>query len=210
MLVDKPKGISSFDVVRILRKELGVKRIGHAGTLDPLASGLMIMGIGDGTKKLGEYLLLPKRYEVEILLGQSTTTGDMEGEVISTQGIASIDKRRVKKVLNDMEGDLVLSVPKYSAIKVGGERLYKKARRGEVFTAPKKTMKLYKLKLRKIRKEFNRYTLFVRMDVGSGAYVRSIAEEIGKRLSYPAVTRELRRTKIGKFRIWRAKKIKAK
>ena len=210
ILVDKPKGISSFDVVRILRKELNVKKIGHAGTLDPLASGLMIMGIGSGTKKLGEYLRLPKRYEVEILIGESRTTGDMEGEIISSVSVANLDKKKVKKVLREMEGNLELSVPKYSAIKVGGERLYKKARRGEVFTAPKKTMKLYKLKLKGVRKEFEKFTLFVRMDVGSGAYVRSIAEEIGKRLGYPAVTKSLRRTKIGKYRVWRAKKIKTK
>lgn len=209
VFVDKPKGISSFDVVRILRKKLGVRKIGHAGTLDPLASGLMIMGIGEGTKKLAGYLRLPKRYEVEIIIGESRTTGDMEGEIISSATVAKLDKRKLKKILKDMQGELELSVPKYSAIKVGGERLYKKARRGEMFTAPKKVMKLYKIKLKGVRKELHKYTIFVRMDVGSGAYVRSITEEIGSRLGYPAVTKEIRRTKIGKYRIWRAKKIKA-
>lgn len=208
LFVDKPKGISSFDVIRILRKKLNIEKIGHAGTLDPLASGLMILGLGEGTKELGNYLRLPKRYEVEILVGESRTTGDMEGGVISTAKVLHLKKKDVKRVLSDMEGELELSVPKYSAIKVGGERLYKKARRGEVFTAPKKTMKLSKIRLRGMRKDFNRYTLFVRMDVGSGAYVRSIVEEIGKRLGYPAVTKELRRTKIGKYKVRRAMKIK--
>jgi tRNA pseudouridine55 synthase len=209
LFADKPKGISSFDVIRILRRQLGVKKIGHAGTLDPLASGLMILGIGKGTKRLGEYLKLPKRYEVEILLGESRTTGDMEGEITESTKVLRLNKNKVKKILKEMEGELELFVPRYSAIKLGGERLYRKARRGEVFVAPKKVMKLHSLKLKKIRKEFDKYTLFVSMDVGSGAYVRSIAEEIGKRLGYPAVTKELRRTKIGKHRIWKARKIKA-
>jgi len=213
IFVDKPKEISSFDVIRILQREFreknpknSVPKIGHAGTLDPLASGLMIMGIGEGTKKLEEFLKLPKRYEVEILLGESRSTGDMEGEIISS----TKEKSEVKKVLKSMKGALELSVPRYSAVKVDGERLYKKARRGEIFTTPKKIMKLYKIKLRSMREDLQGFTIFVRMDVGSGAYVRSIVEEIGRRLGYPAVTKELRRTKIGKYRVWRARKIKQK
>lgn len=207
LLIDKPKGITSFDVIRELRKKVGVKKIGHAGTLDPLATGLLIIGVGSGTKKLEEYLKLPKRYEVEILVGQSRTTGDMEGAVVADVDVESLDKTSIKKILRGMEGELELPVPKYSAIKLDGEPLYKRARRGEKFEPPIRKMMVDKVKLLKIIKESGQYIVTARMDVGSGVYVRSIVEEFGKRLGFPTVAKELRRTRIGKFKIWRAKQL---
>lgn len=208
--VDKPKGISSFDVIRILRRELGIKKVGHAGTLDPLASGLLLVGVGKGTKKLQSLLKLPKTYEVEILVGEKRTTGDMEGEVVQKEVVKYLDNFEVEKVFKKMEGSLELPVPMYSAIKVDGERLYKKARRGEVFAAPTKTMVLKSVKVKKVRKEFDHYSVFVKMEVGSGAYIRSIVEAFGDRIGHPCTTKNLRRTKIGKYGLLFAKKIKAK
>jgi len=195
ILADKPKGITSFDVIRRLRRELGIKKMGHAGTLDPLASGLMIIATEKDTKKLYEYLKLPKTYEVEILIGESRTTGDMEGEIIEKRQVGVLEN--VEEVLEALIGEIKLAVPKYSAIKVGGQALYKKARKGEIFEAPVKMMVVNSIQLDNV----DGTVLHVTISVESGAYIRSIAEEIGRRLGYPAVVKELRRTVIGEFSV---------
>lgn len=199
LLIDKPKGITSFDVIRKLRRELKIKKIGHAGTLDPLASGLLLVATGKSTKKLNEFLKLPKTYDVEILVGESRTTGDMEGKVIENREVDKLQKGEVLNVFKGMIGVVSLPVPRYSAIKVGGEPLYKKARRGDEFEPPIKDMIITDIRLQDIKKEGEYCVLSVSIDVGSGAYIRSITEDIGRRLGYPAVVRELRRTKIGEF-----------
>lgn len=207
LLVDKPKGITSFDVIRALRKKLGMVKMGHAGTLDPLATGLMLVGVGEGTKELGGLLGLPKTYEAEVLLGVKTETGDLEGAVMEETAVSEINEGEVKKVLAGMVGTLLLPVPKYSAVKRGGEPLYKKARRGEHVEVPIKEMAVYSLKLLTHAPFDNKYVLGIELEVGSGVYVRSIAEEIGRRLGVPATIKELRRTKIGKYCVEDAEKI---
>lgn len=204
ILIDKPKGITSFDVIRQLRRRLNIKKMGHAGTLDPLASGLMIIGIEKGTKKLNEFLKLDKVYEVEVLLGVKTDTGDLEGKVLEDKEIKDLDMDRVKKVLAGMVGELVLPVPVYSAIKSGGEALYKKARRGEKVDPPQKEMRVYKIKLLNHYQDGDKYVLKLEMKVSSGTYVRSLAEEIGDKLGVPATVKELRRTQVGEFKIEQA------
>ena len=120
LLIDKPKGITSFDVIRELRKKLGIKKMGHAGTLDPLATGLMIIGIGDGTKLLKDYFGLPKTYRTEILIGKQTTTGDLEGEVVKETTVHKIDMKKIERILKEITGTIELPVPLYSAVKVDG------------------------------------------------------------------------------------------
>ena len=206
-MIDKPKGITSFDVIRKLRGTYPKVKLGHAGTLDPLASGLLIIGIGEGTKKLAQFLKLPKVYEVVVLLGEQRTTGDMEGKVTHSKKVEGLDIEKVEATLSGMVGNVELAVPKYSAIKVGGERLYKKARQGKDFEPPKKIMKIIALELNGDRVDEDCHMLDITMEVGSGAYIRSIAEELGKRLGYPATVAELRRTKVGEFDIKDAKKL---
>lgn len=201
LLIDKPKGISSFDVIRILRKKLGIRKMGHAGTLDPLASGLMIIGVGKATKKLGEFIKLPKVYEAEILLGKKTTTGDLEGEIIKSKKVGKIDLKKVKQALREMTGKLFLPVPVYSAIKIKGTPLYKYARKGKQVELPQKEMEILDIKLKDNFKGEDFYILVLEIKVSSGTYIRSIAEELGRRLGIPATVKELRRTKIGKFKI---------
>lgn len=208
ILIDKPKGITSFDVIRKLRGIYPEHKLGHAGTLDPLASGLLIIGIGKGTKKLDKFLKLPKVYDVSVLLGEQRTTGDMEGEVTRRKKVERLDIKKVKATLNEMIGKVELTVPKYSAIKVDGERLYKKARKGMNFEPPKKVMEIMALKLNDDRKDGDCHLLYITMEVGSGAYVRSIAEELGRRLGYPATVKELCRTSIGDFRVEDTEKLK--
>ncbi len=207
VLIDKPKGITSFDVIRILRRKMGIKKMGHAGTLDPLASGLMIIGIEKGTKKLNDYLKLPKVYKAQILLGQKTTTADMEGEVLEERHVSGIDIDNVKKILKDITGKISLPVPFYSAIKLKGVPLYKHARKGHSVDLPIKEMEILSIKLRDHFKHGNFYILDLEIGVSSGTYIRSIAEELGKRLNLPATLFGLRRTKIGKFKIGDASKL---
>ncbi len=207
LLIDKPKGITSFDVIRLLRKKLNIKKMGHAGTLDPLATGLLLIGVGTGTKKLKDLIGLPKVYESEILIGRSTTTGDMEGDIIDSKVVEHLDIEVINNVLRDMVGDIDLSVPIYSAIKKNGKPLYKYARNNEKVDVPIKTMKIYTIDLLSMFSFEDGYVISIRMEVGSGSYVRSIAEEIGRRLLFPATVKELRRTKIGEFNVEMAEKI---
>lgn len=207
LLIDKPGGISSFDVIRALRKKLGIRKMGHAGTLDPLASGLLIIGVGEGTKKLKDFIGLDKTYEMEVLLGRQTVTGDMEGKVVNEANVGNVVIDKINEVLKSLEGEIELDVPIYSALKIKGVPMYKLARQGKEVEPKKRKMKIYSLKLLDHRQEGRFYVLKVELDCGSGTYARSVAEEIGRRLGYPATVYSLRRTRIGDFKIEDAKKI---
>ncbi|PIW96724.1 tRNA pseudouridine(55) synthase TruB, partial [Candidatus Kaiserbacteria bacterium CG_4_8_14_3_um_filter_38_9] len=148
LLIDKPAGITSFDVIRRLRPRLGVKKIGHAGTLDPLATGLMILGVGQGTKKLTEFIELDKEYVAEILFGESRTTGDMEGEIVESVTEIAITPQALSEAISSLVGILTLPVSAYSAIKKDGIPMYKRAREmvkiGKTVTdVPLREMKVY-------------------------------------------------------------------
>lgn len=200
-LVDKPVGISSFDVVRRFRRVRGVRKMGHAGTLDPLASGLMIVAEGPATKLLSRFLKLPKTYEAEICIGESSTTADKEGEVTDRLEVRDLKEEDVCNTLSEMVGMLALPVPVYSAIKRGGEALYKKARRGETVEAPIKSMEVRDVVFVSMEARDGLCVVRARFDVGSGTYVRSLAVELGRRLGYPARLQNLRRTRVGEWRI---------
>ena len=201
LLVDKPKGITSFDVIRQLRRILKIKKMGHSGTLDPFATGLLIVGIGKGTQKLSEYIGLSKTYIADIVLGIATDTGDSTGNVLIEKDASGVTKSDVEIKLSQMVGTLMLPVPVYSAVKRQGEALYKKARRGESVELPIKPMTIHKILLLDFNRDRKKIVCVVEMYVGSGAYVRSIAEELGRRLGLPAMVQELRRISIGDFQI---------
>ena len=216
LLIDKPAGITSFDVIRRLRRELGVRKMGHGGTLDPLATGLMIIGVGPGTKKLNNYLKLDKEYLATIRLGERRSTGDLEGEIIEEQAVTdTFSDEKVSVTLADMIGTLTLPVSAYSAIKKDGVPMYKRARvaAGEgkqVKEVPVRDMQVLEAELLKTAYDPNakRFDVTVRFHVGSGTYIRSLAEEIGRRLGYPATLASLRRIKIGDFNIENAQPLK--
>jgi len=197
LFVDKPIGITSFDVIRKLRKKLGIKKMGHSGTLDPLASGLLIIATDEDTKKLLKLIGLPKTYEVEILLGKRTTTGDLEGEVIEEGDPISLTEEEKKKAVMSLKGINELPVPTYSAIKQGGVPLYKKARKGEKVDTPLKNMEVINAEVKEITED----KVICELEVSSGTYIRSLAEEVGRRLGVPATVSKLRRIKIGDFRV---------
>lgn len=215
ILIDKPKGITSFDVIRRLRRIMNIKKMGHAGTLDPLASGLMLIGVGAGTKELTALVKLDKEYVAEILVGQKRSTGDMEGEVLEEKEVEEIfSVEKISSTLATMHGALTLPVSAYSAIKKDGVPMYKRARaaaqKGEVVSdVPVRTMQVHETELLASTKhELNgkKFQLVtVRFAVGSGTYIRSLAEEFGHRLGYPATLYNLRRTKVGEYSIENAK-----
>ena len=249
LLIDKPAGITSFDVIRRLRKIYsethgGVKapKMGHAGTLDPLATGLMIIGVGAGTKKLQEYIKLDKEYIAEVLLGERRTTGDMEGEVTDEKAVVEgveILRSKISTALKDLQGTLTLPVSAYSAIKKDGVPMYKRARAAEkkgeeVSELPIREMIVHEVELLNLRaihfdgtdinnknntpqnsaiyctKLFTdkcKMVTTVRFHVASGTYIRSLGEELGRRLGYPATLKSLRRTKVGEFDIKKALQI---
>ncbi|MFZ2252766.1 MAG: tRNA pseudouridine(55) synthase TruB [Minisyncoccia bacterium] len=206
LLIDKPKGITSFDVIRRLRRELNIRKMGHGGTLDPLATGLMIIGIEKGTKKLNDFLKLDKEYIAEIRVGERRSTGDLEGIILEEKAVESLDETEVRKILSEMQGTLTLPVSAYSAIKKDGVPFYKRARKAEktgeaVEDIPVRDMRVFEAELQTHACAEGRCVLTVRFFVGSGTYIRSLAEELGKRLGYPATLQNLRRTKIGDFKI---------
>jgi tRNA pseudouridine55 synthase len=217
LLIDKPKGMSSFTVIRVLRRKTGVRKMGHAGTLDPLATGLMLIGVEKGTKKLTGLVGLDKEYIAHIWLGERRSTSDMEGEVLETKDYADdVSEAKVCEALASLVGEVELPVSAYSAIKKDGVPMYKRARKaaekGElVEEVPLRLMKVFEAELlgmQVVTPEGNkRLELEVRFKVGSGTYIRSLTEELGTRLDYPAVMSDLRRTKVGEYRIEDAKQL---
>ena len=206
LLIDKPKGITSFDVIRRLRRTLQIKKMGHAGTLDPLASGLMLIGVGKGTKGLTSLVKLDKEYLAEVRIGERRSTGDLEGEIVEEREVKTLTESQVEVALATLVGILSLSVSAFSAIKVDGVPMYKRARSAEkigktVADVPEREMKVYEAKLLKFETGDGRAVASVRFSVGSGTYIRSLAEELGRRVGYPATLQNLRRTKVGEFDI---------
>jgi len=207
LLVDKPSGPSSFDVIRFLRRETGIRKIGHAGTLDPLATGLMILGIQTGTKKLTQYLKLNKTYIATIQLGIATTSGDTQGEIMREQEITSPpEEKLVREVIKGLVGEHEVIPPVYSALKVDGRPLYIYARKNTCpIFMPIKHMGVTDARFVSQEKDAEgKWQIKCELAVTSGTYIRSLAEMVGERLAVPATLSALRRTVIGEHRIEQA------
>lgn len=215
LLIDKPKGITSMDVIRRLRKELNIRKIGHAGTLDPLATGLMLVGVGQGTKRLTELIKLDKEYIAEVRIGEKRATGDLEGDILETKPVTeSLEKLRtdIKAALAEMLGTHVYLVSAYSAIKKDGIPMYKRARaaaqKGELVPeVPVREMTLHNAKLNSLEPSKGFMVATVTFQVGSGTYIRSLGEALGDKLGYPATLQNLRRTMIGEYEIKNARPV---
>jgi tRNA pseudouridine55 synthase len=201
ILVDKPAGITSFGVVARVRRKLSQQfghkvKVGHTGTLDPFATGLMIIVTGKECRNAGQYSKLDKVYEATIRLGQTSTTGDPEGELTSVSDkIPTIDE--INSALQSFVGEITQRPPIYSAIKINGERAYKLARKGETVEMPERVVSVFSLELI----DYTYPELRVRVHVSSGTYIRTLAEDIGRSLKTGAYCSQLRRTVISSWSI---------
>ena len=207
VLVDKPAGITSFGVVARVRGQLsrqaGKKvKVGHTGTLDPFATGLMILVVGDYCKRAGEFSKLDKTYEATMRLGQTSSTGDPEGEITDVSN-RQPSHEEIEAALKKFVGTIQQTPPAYSAIKINGQRAYKLARKGEVVEMPKRTVMIKRLEL----VDYNYPEVKIVCDVSSGTYIRTLVEDIARQLNTCAYTIQLRRTRVGEWSIADASKV---
>lgn len=197
LLIDKPKGITSHDVVDRVRKITGERRVGHGGTLDPNATGLLIVGVGrEDTKKLGDITTKTRKtYIGELTLGVSTTTDDTEGDIVETKPVPELTIEEVAAVLKQFVGPQQQMPPIYSAIKQNGQKAYELARKGIAMKLLPRDVEVFSLTI----VSFEAPLLTVECDVSSGTYIRSLARDIGIALGTVAHLSNLRRTKVGTF-----------
>ncbi len=201
LLIDKPAGMTSFGVVarvrRVLSAQAGKKiKIGHTGTLDPFATGLLILCVGKETKNAMSYTKLDKVYEATVRLGQTSTTGDPEGEVTDVSD-RQPSHEEVEKALQQFTGEITQRPPIYSAIKVGGRRAYDLARQGKEVEIPERQVTIHSLEL----VDYSYPELKIRTHVSSGTYIRTLAEDVGKVLGTGAYCTQLRRTKVADWSV---------
>lgn len=205
VLVDKPAGITSHDVVNRIRKATGVKKIGHAGTLDPLATGLLIILISrEFTKQQAKFLKKDKQYLVTGRLGIVTDSYDIDGQVVEEvekEKVEKITKKDIETVLQSFKGEITQRVPAYSAVKVGGKKLYELARKDKIDLKklPKRQVIIQEIELVELDQKKGEFTL--KVDCSSGTYIRSLVHDLGQKLGVGATVVQLRRTKIGKMKV---------
>lgn len=207
VLVDKPAHMSSFGVVarirRMLSEQAGKKvKVGHTGTLDPFATGLVILVVGKATKRAGEFSKLDKVYEATIRLGETSTTGDIEGEITPVSN-RQPPREEIEQVIARFIGEIEQTPPAYSAIKINGERAYKLARKGKAVEMPTRKVVIYAIELL----EYEYPELKIRTHVSSGTYIRTLAEDLGEQLEVGGYCSALRRTKVGAFTLEQAMKL---
>lgn len=195
ILIDKPLEWTSFDVVKKLRNRLKIKKIGHAGTLDPLATGLLILCTGKFTKKINEYQDMTKEYTGTMLLGKTTPSVDLETAFDSESDISHLSKEMVEAAIAPFLGEIQQVPPQYSAVKIDGERVYKKARKGEEVVLNPRTVTIHEFEIT----QYNLPELSFKIVCSKGTYIRSLVRDFGESLKTGACLTALRRTKIGNF-----------
>lgn len=196
VLLDKPLGLSSNQALQAVRRLLRASKGGHTGALDPLATGLLPLCFGEATKLAGSLLGARKAYLAECRLGITTDTADSEGEIVLQRPVPLLDGAAIEAALNKLRGHILQVPPMYSALKQGGERLYAKARRGEIVDVPAREVDVHRLEL--LGREQDSLRLLV--ECGSGTYVRSLAVDLGEDLGCGAHLTALRRTWVEPFR----------
>lgn len=196
LLLDKPKGLTSFDVVEAVRERVGVSKVGHAGTLDPMATGLLIVLVARPATRLQEaFMAFPKSYRGTMRLGQRTPSHDAETEVVEATDPSHLTVEEIRDARDAFMGEIQQVPPMYSAVKVDGEPLYKKARRGETVDRPPRQVRVDDFALH----EWSPPDLTFSVDCSKGTYVRSLARDLGETLDVGAHLTALRRTDIGPY-----------
>lgn len=208
ILLDKPKGLTSNSALQKVRNLYKAEKAGHTGALDPLATGVLPICIGEATKVAGHLLGNDKAYEVNAQLGSTTDTDDAQGQVLQTRNVGAYSREQIEQLLNEFIGDIQQVPPIYSALKQGGEPMYVKARRGDVIDLPARAVTVHSIELTKHTQD----TLELSVVCGTGTYIRSLVRDLGERLGCGAHVTELRRTWVQPFKseqVWQLEQLEA-
>jgi tRNA pseudouridine55 synthase len=201
VVVDKPGGMTSHDVVARIRRLAGTRKVGHAGTLDPMATGVLLVGVERATRLLGHLTLTEKAYDATVRLGTATTTDDAEGEVLTAESAALLTERDVRSAVPAFVGDIEQRPSAVSAIKVDGKRSYARVRAGEQVHLPARPVTVHELRVDAVRPAGEHLDVDVHVRCSSGTYVRAIARDLGDALGVGGHLTALRRTAVGPFTV---------
>jgi tRNA pseudouridine55 synthase len=201
VIVDKPAGLTSHGVVSRMRRLAGTRRVGHAGTLDPMATGVLVIGVEKATRLLGHLALTRKEYVATIRLGQTTVTDDAEGEITATASAAAVTREAVEAGIARLTGEILQVPSKVSAIKVNGVRSYARVRGGEDFELPARPVTVSSFTVQDLRHEGDLVDLDVTVECSSGTYIRALARDLGAGLGTGGHLTALRRTRVGPYGI---------
>ena len=205
VVVDKPGGMTSHDVVARIRRLAGTRKVGHAGTLDPMATGVLVLGINRATRLLGHLALTDKRYDATIRLGSATTTDDAEGEVVSTHPTDGLTEDEVRAALASYVGEIDQVPSAVSAVKIDGQRAYARVRAGEVVDLPPRRVTIHSLEVTAV----DLPTVEISVHCSSGTFIRAIARDLGAALGVGGHLTALRRTAVGPFEVAHAATLEA-
>ncbi|MGA2090025.1 MAG: tRNA pseudouridine(55) synthase TruB [Endomicrobiales bacterium] len=197
LVINKPSGITSFTVVKQIKRVLQVKRVGHCGTLDPLATGVLIVVFGSSTRRQSDFMAMPKTYRAVIRLGTVTDSGDITGAITATRATEAITMAAIQDVSTRFIGDISQIPPMYSALKWGGHRLYDLARRGCTVERSPRTVHISRIDCI----NFNNPLVEIRVDCSRGTYIRTLAEDIGSALGCGGTIERLCREQIGTYSV---------
>jgi len=201
VIVDKPGGMTSHDVVARVRRLAGTKKVGHAGTLDPMATGVLVVGVEKATRLLGYLTLTEKEYAATIRLGQSTSTDDAEGEITRSAPAADVSAETLHKAVAGLVGEIQQVPPAVSAIKVGGQRAYKLTRAGAAPELPARPVMVYEFTVTAVRREAELLDVDATVRCSSGTYIRALARDLGTALGTGGHLTRLRRTRVGGYSV---------
>jgi tRNA pseudouridine55 synthase len=199
VIVDKPAGVTSHDVVSRVRRLAGTRKVGHAGTLDPMATGVLVLGVNRATRLLGHLTLTEKSYDATIRLGAATTTDDAEGEVVSTAPVGGLDEGLIRSALASYVGEIEQVPTAVSAIKVDGRRAYQRVREGEDVQLVARSVTVHELEVHRVRPAGELVEVDLSVRCSSGTYIRAIARDLGRDLGVGGHLGALRRTAVGSF-----------
>ena len=199
VVVDKPAGLTSHDVVGRCRRIFGTRKVGHAGTLDPMATGVLVIGIERATKILGLLTATPKSYAATIRLGRSTTTDDAEGEVLQDVSAHDVDDDAIAAAVACLRGEIAQRPSAVSAVKIGGKRAYQLVREGQDVRLAERTVRIDRFDVLAIRRAGPFIDLDVEVDCSSGTYIRALARDLGEALVVGGHLTALRRTRVGGY-----------
>lgn len=201
LVVDKAPAMTSHDVVAVARKALGTRKVGHAGTLDPMATGVLVLGFGNGTRLLQYITEGDKSYIATVVLGAATVTDDQEGEILSEADASKITDEEIRSGLSKMVGEIQQRPSSVSAVKVGGERAYDRVRAGEIFELAPRTVTISALDIIEIRRIGTRIEIDIDVTCSAGTFIRAIARDLGNDLAVGGHLSVLRRTRVAGFKI---------